>query len=94
MFGTDRGSVTAEMALALPVLMLVLTLCLNALAALGARIALQDQVADAARSYSRGQHIDARFTVTETGDLVCVSTSRGVGVLAISADACALANGG
>ncbi len=90
----ERGSVSAEFALALPVLVLVLALCLNALAAMGSRIALHDQVADAARAQSRGQSIHPSLKVTWPDGLVCVEGSRGVGVFAVTATACALRAGG
>jgi Flp pilus assembly protein TadG len=50
----DRGSVTAEFAIVLPVAMLVLGLCLAALSAATTNIANSAVARDAARSLSRG----------------------------------------
>jgi Flp pilus assembly protein TadG len=58
---TDRGSVTAETALALPVLVVVLALALWVLAALGAQLRCVEAASGAARAAARGES-DAAVT--------------------------------
>nr|WP_022884821.1 TadE family type IV pilus minor pilin [Glaciibacter superstes] len=53
-WGPDRGSVTAELAMALPAVVLVLGCCLAAVQVTGQQVRLTDAAADAARSLSRG----------------------------------------
>src|SRR5919198_3835166 len=50
----DRGTVTAELAACLPVLVLVLAVALTAVSAVGARVRLQDAAREAARAAARG----------------------------------------
>lgn len=52
---SDRGSVTAETALAVPVLLVVLALALWAVAAVGAQLRAADAAAGAARAAARGE---------------------------------------
>lgn len=52
---SDRGSVTAETALALPVLVVVLAGCVWVLAAVGAQLRCVDAAAGAARAAARGE---------------------------------------
>jgi len=83
----DRGSVAAELAIALPAALLVLALCVGALAAAATQVCLQDAAADAARRLSRGES-QARATraVTDVvdgsrvaahygGELICVTAA-------------------
>lgn len=51
----DRGSVTAETALVLPVLMVVLAMAVWVLAAVGAQLRCVDAAAGAARAAARGE---------------------------------------
>jgi hypothetical protein len=51
----DRGSVTAETALALPVLVVVLAMAVWVLAAVGAQLRCVDAASGAARAASRGE---------------------------------------
>jgi Tfp pilus assembly protein FimT len=51
----DRGSVTAELAVALPAVALVLALCLSAVVVVGRQVRLTDAAADAARALGRGE---------------------------------------
>lgn len=51
----DRGSVTAETALALPVLMVVLAMAVWVLAAVGAQLRCVDAASGAARAAARGE---------------------------------------
>lgn len=58
--GGDAGTVTAELAAALPVLVLVLAVALTALSAAAARVRLQDAAREAARLAARGDVAAAR----------------------------------
>jgi len=105
----DRGSVTAEFAVVLPAVVLVLVLGASLLGACGRQVRLQDAAADAARLVARGESVSrasatvgdavagARAAVSHRGDLVCVRASASAGVplvpLALHADSCALAGG-
>ncbi|WP_029146387.1 TadE family type IV pilus minor pilin [Microbacterium luticocti] len=83
----DRGSVTAEFAVALPAVVLVLALGAGVLGACGRAVRLQDATADAARLVARGEPAaraqalvaaavgGARTRVTPRGELVCVEAS-------------------
>ena len=50
---SDRGSVTAELAAALPVLMLVVAVAVSAVAVAGARVRVADAAREAARAAAR-----------------------------------------
>ena len=102
----DAGSVTAELAAAMPAVLLVLALCVGALQALTQRVLLLDSAATIARALARGEEppgewglAAAAMTVEERGDLVCVSvTSPATGALAllgvpVSATSCAVGGG-
>lgn len=81
----ERGSVAAELALALPAVVVALVLGAGALGAAARQVALQDATADAARLLGRGEGEDAAaqtvasavhgagMTSSSSGDLVCVS---------------------
>lgn len=81
----ERGSVAAELAIALPAVALVLLLGAGALGAAARQVSLQDAVADAARLLGRGESTatafaavtasvgDARVSSEIRGDLTCVS---------------------
>ncbi|MGL4340482.1 MAG: TadE family type IV pilus minor pilin [Rhodoglobus sp.] len=107
--GDERGSVTAEFAVTLPAVILVLACCLSALQIAGQQLRLQDAASAAARSLGRGD--PASETVSHLvpgavlrqhseGDLVCATASADssavVGALfglTLSARSCALAGG-
>lgn len=88
----ERGSVTAELALALPAVVLVLLLGAGASGAASRQVALQDATADAARLLGRGEGEGtaaraisaavpgAAMSSTTTGDLVCVSAQTDVAI--------------
>lgn len=61
---SDRGSVTAETAVLLPVLLVVLALCLSVLTAVAAQLKCVDAARAAARAAARG---DAVPVVQEVG---------------------------
>ena len=54
----QRGSVTAEFAVVLPAVVLVLGCCLGAVQVVGLQVRLTDAAADAARSLARGDGAD------------------------------------
>lgn len=86
-FSGERGSVTAELALALPAVVLALLLGAGALGAASRQVALQDAAADAARLLGRGEspgaaeHVvqiavpGAGMSSSRAAELVCVTTS-------------------
>jgi hypothetical protein len=88
----DRGSVTAETALALPSLVLVLTLCVGVLMAGAAKVRCYDAARAAAGELARDEDLDtarrtalrlapgSRVQVTAEGDLVRVRVSDEVGL--------------
>lgn len=88
----ERGSVAAELALALPAVVLTLLLGAGALGAASRQVALQDAAADAARLLGRGEDPGrAQSAVTAavpgasmssslSGDLVCVTASVDVSI--------------
>lgn len=81
----QRGSVAAELALALPAVVLTLLLGAGALGAAAQLVSLQDAVADAARLLGRGESEQTAFAAVTAatagarmgsearGELVCVS---------------------
>ncbi|WP_282847341.1 TadE family type IV pilus minor pilin [Microbacterium oxydans] len=91
----ERGSAAAELALALPAVVLALLLGAGALGAASRQVALQDASADAARLLGRGEGYGAaervvhaavpgaRMSSSPLGDLVCVTTSADVSVGAL-----------
>lgn len=102
----DRGSVTAEFAIALPAVVLVLAACLGGLQVAGQQMRLQDAAAVAARSIARGGSIDAAqarasrmvpgvaVSHRTDGDLECASLALTVPPgLTLRASSCALGGG-
>lgn len=103
----DDGSVTAEFAIALPAIVLVLASCVGALQLAAAQVRLQDAAALAARAAARGDDPGpaaapapgARLSVWRDGALVCAAartTARwapGLPPLELSAQSCALDGG-
>lgn len=85
--GDDGGSVAAELAVALPAVLLALLLGVGALSAAAQQVVLQDVAADAARLLGRGEDAaraaslvagavpGASATSSTQGDLVCVTAS-------------------
>ncbi|MGB3732081.1 TadE family type IV pilus minor pilin [Microbacterium sp.] len=107
--GGERGSAAAELAIALPAVLLALLLGVGALNAAAVQVSLQDAAADAARLLGRGEStaraagviavVDgARMSSANSGDLVCVTASARVSVsrlisIPLSARSCALDGG-
>ena len=85
--GGDRGSVAAELAVALPAALLALLFGVGALNAAAVQVSLQDAAADAARLLGRGESAGraadavratapgARLSTRDAGDLVCATTA-------------------
>ena len=107
--GDDLGSVTAEFAVTLPAVILVLACCLSGMQVAGQQLRLQDAAAAAARSLARGDSASATAgrlapgaTVAQRadGELDCVTlTTSSTAVLGavvgftLSASGCALGGG-
>ena len=103
--GDDRGSATAELAVALPAVVLVLACCMSGLAVAGQQLRLTDAAALAARTLARGGDPlalaarlspGAHVSPEADGDLACVTltaTASGLLPLALTARSCALDGG-
>lgn len=107
--GSEHGSVAAELALALPAVVLALLLGAGALGAAARQVALQDASADAARLLARGEGDGvaaaavaravpgAEMSSSRPGELVCVAARTEISVavvrLTLSASSCALDGG-
>jgi hypothetical protein len=104
-FRDEAGTVTAEFAIILPAVVLVLGCALGAIGLGGEQLRLQGAAFDAARLLGRGDagalervHAvaqDARLGVRSSGSLICadVSATVALGVLSgivLNASACAL----
>lgn len=106
----ECGSVTAELAVAVPTIVLVLAASLGGIGAAATQLRAQDAAAVAARIIARGdsavlarEHVDravdgASLVVDQPGDLVCATVAARPRVLgapiAVRARSCALAGGG
>ena len=94
----EAGAVTAELAAAMPAVLLVLVLCLGALQALTQRALLTDGAASAARASARGDsppRLPPGVTAAEQreGDTLCVTLSAAAPLalgLTVSGRACAI----
>ncbi|KAA9152063.1 hypothetical protein F6B41_01055 [Microbacterium lushaniae] len=102
----ERGSATAEFAVALPAVLLVVVFGVAALGAGARQVRLQDAAADAARLVARGESPDRATAVVAAaggaadieprGELVCVTARAPSGLPGLppaAATACALAGG-
>ena len=69
---SDRGTVTAELAIALPAVLVVLTFALNVLGVQAERIALVATLASEVRASARGESIKGAKV---EGNLICLSRS-------------------
>lgn len=100
---------TAEFAVALPAIALVLAACLASVQLVGQQVRLTDAAADAARALGRGESVaeagaiadwvagGASLAVAEDGQFVCVALQApGRGLLAavvLRAESCAVSGG-
>ena len=105
----DRGSVTAEFAVALPAIALVLAACLASVQLVAQQVRLTDAAADAARALGRGESAGTAQSIADRvsgvrrspswneDPFVCVSlTAPGAGLLAaieLRAESCAVSGG-
>ncbi|WP_144720821.1 hypothetical protein [Agrococcus jejuensis] len=96
----ERGAVTAELAAALPAVVVIAALAIGGVGAAARQVALQDAAGDASRAAARGDapepHAgDAAIEVAVTGELVCVTlqTTALGGVVPLAASSCADAGG-
>lgn len=103
----DRGSVTAEFAVVLPAIVLVVSLGVGALAAGARQVRLQDAAADAARLVARGDDPGRAHAIVGSaggtadiqhrGDLMCVVATASAPLALpfpdLTATSCALAGG-
>ena len=104
----EAGSITAEFAIAMPAVVLVLACCLSGVQVAGQQLRLQDAAASAARSAARGGDAAAASALApgatvsrfSDGDLVCVrltaASSALLGTLmrlTLSASSCAPGGG-
>ncbi len=105
----DRGSTTAEVAVALPAVVVVLAACLGGLGLASAQLRAQDAAADAARLLGRGEPEVAaeqlvtrsvpggELVVTRPDDLVCATVRVVQRVLLVplrvAGSSCALVGG-
>jgi hypothetical protein len=99
------GSVTAEFAMVIPAVVVVLACCLTGIQVAGQQLRLQDAAAGVARALSRGDDAaglvgNASLTTLDRGDLVCARLSeRAAGLpgtivrIRLTATSCALADG-
>ncbi|TAL45110.1 MAG: hypothetical protein EPN91_03010 [Salinibacterium sp.] len=106
-FRAERGSVTAEFAVALPAVVIVLAGCLSAMQIAGLQLRLQDAAASAARSVARGEGegvaatrasrmvAGASLSERAAGDLDCVTLRAPSALpgLNLTASSCALSGG-
>lgn len=105
----ERGSVTAEFAVALPAIALVLALSLASVHVAAVQVRLADAAADAARSLGRGEAVEEAATIAarnvpgarlSTGSddrFACATLTGGagglLGALELRATSCALRGG-
>ncbi|MER7796315.1 TadE family type IV pilus minor pilin [Microbacterium sp. NPDC096154] len=104
----ERGSAAAELAVALPAVVIVVALGMGGLLAASTQVRLQDVAADAARIVARGEAEEraagvvaqvpgAASDVSWRGELVCVVASAEARVAGVAvplrAEACALGGG-
>ncbi|KZX21331.1 TadE family type IV pilus minor pilin [Rathayibacter tanaceti] len=104
----EEGSATAELALVLPAVVVVLALCLGSVASAAQYVRLVDAAADGARSASRGDDPrapvdrvqgDASVSTVEQEGLVCVEVTAALRPipavsLPVAVRSCALGGGG
>jgi len=90
--GGEAGSITAEFALVLPAVILVLCCCLGAIAVVGQQVRMTDAAAGAARALGRGESVDsvaalvngtapgATLGSESRGEFICATLSAPSGV--------------
>jgi len=81
--------VTAELVVALPAALFVLTACVWGLGLAAGQVRLQDAAGMAARAAARGDPV-AEGVVSRQGDLLCVRIEERAAAVPLVATACAL----
>lgn len=81
----DRGTVTAELATCLPVLVLLLAVALSAVSVAGQRVRMQDAAREAARAAARGDDATARQLAHQYAPGATVSIDRSGGQVTVVA---------
>lgn len=96
----EHGAVTAELAAALPAVVVIAALAIGGVGAAARQVALQDAAGDAARAVARGDAPepyagDAAVEVAASGEVVCVTLRASAlgGVVPLAASSCADAGG-
>lgn len=79
----DRGAAAAELAVALPAIVLVLAVCLGAVGVSATTVRLQDAAADAARVLARGQPELVAAALAPAGEGVAQAVERGGGLVCV-----------
>lgn len=77
-FRAERGSATAEVAVAMPAVVIILAACLSGLQLAGQQIRLQDAAAAASRAVARGDDPSALVLRLAPGAEVSVGAGSGV----------------
>ncbi|SJM69376.1 TadE family type IV pilus minor pilin [Gulosibacter sp. 10] len=92
----ERGSVAAEFAAAMPAVVLVLALCLGAVAASSAFVRVQDAAGEAARLSARGDAPEQALSIAgngagletwDSGEFRCVRVSAPIRIVGLSTGA-------
>ena len=87
----DRGSATAELAVALPAIMLLLVAGMGAIVAVTAKLGCVAAARDAALAAARGDHSGhGGVTVAQSGDLITATATRRLPLITITCSATAL----
>jgi Flp pilus assembly protein TadG len=81
----DRGTVTAELATCLPVLVLLLAVALSAVSVAGQRVRMQDAAREAARAAGRGDDAAARRLAQQYAPGAAVTIDRSGGTVTVVA---------
>lgn len=96
----ELGAVTAELAAAIPAVLVIAAVTIGSVAAAAQQVRLQDAAGDAARAVARGDDPaalvgGASLSVSAAGELVCVTLSEPTlgGMLTLRASSCADAAG-
>lgn len=81
----DSGTVTAELATCLPVLVLLLAVALSAVSVAGVRVRAQDAAREAARAAARGDDAAARRLAQQYAPGVAITITRSADDVAVVA---------
>jgi hypothetical protein len=90
----DSGSATAELAVALPAIMLLLMAGTGAIVAVGTKLGCVAAARDAALAAARGADTAGGVTIQRSDELVTATTSRRLRLITITCTATALSEPG